>query len=86
MQGLYKVGYDRFGHISSTTNVTKSDITKLGIPSSDTTYSNATTEKLGLIKLKATDFSVADRFRLSLDIDGNAFVDVPLEEKIDDVF
>lgn len=85
-QGLYKVGYDRFGHISSTTNVTKSDITKLGIPSSDTTYSKATTEKLGLIKLKATDFSVADRFRLSLDIDGNAFVDVPLEEKIDDVF
>ena len=36
--GLYKVTIDATGHVSATTAVTKSDITALGIPSSDTTY------------------------------------------------
>lgn len=34
--GLYKVTVDATGHVSATTAVTKSDITNLGIPASDT--------------------------------------------------
>ena len=37
--GLYKVTVDGTGHVSSTVAVTKADITGLGIPGSDTTYS-----------------------------------------------
>jgi hypothetical protein len=40
--GLYKITVDEKGHVSSTTNVSKSDITALGIPSQDTTYSDMT--------------------------------------------
>lgn len=40
--GLYKITVDEKGHVSSTTNVVKSDITALGIPSQDTTYSDMT--------------------------------------------
>lgn len=47
--GLYKVTVDSTGHISGTTEVTKSDITGLGIPSTDTTYGNATTSAAGLM-------------------------------------
>lgn len=36
---LKKVKYDAQGHITGTSDVSKSDITALGIPSSDTTYS-----------------------------------------------
>ncbi len=38
--GLYKVTVDTTGHVSAATAVTKSDITSLGIPGSNTTYSN----------------------------------------------
>ena len=38
--GLYKVTVDAAGHVSSTTPVTKTDITGLGIPASNTTYSD----------------------------------------------
>ena len=37
---LYKVTVDAAGHVSSTTPVTKTDITGLGIPASNTTYSD----------------------------------------------
>ena len=40
--GLYKVTVDGTGHVSSAVNVSKSDITSLGIPSQDTTYSDMT--------------------------------------------
>lgn len=36
--GLYKITVDGTGHVSGTTAVTKSDITGLGIPAQDTTY------------------------------------------------
>ena len=36
--GLYKVAVDGTGHVSGATAVTKSDITALGIPAQDTTY------------------------------------------------
>lgn len=38
--GLYKVTVDSSGHVSATTAVAKADITALGIPSTNTTYSN----------------------------------------------
>lgn len=39
--GFYKLKYNATGHITGTTAVTKSDITGLGIPASDTTYTFA---------------------------------------------
>ena len=39
---LYKVTVDSTGHVSGATPVTKSDITDLGIPSSDTKYTHPT--------------------------------------------
>ena len=47
--GLYKITVDNTGHVSAVTNVAKDDITKLGIPAQDTTYSPATTDKDGLM-------------------------------------
>ena len=47
--GLYKITVDSTGHVSATTAVAKSDITGLGIPAQDTTYSEAGTS-LGLVK------------------------------------
>ncbi|WP_418748588.1 hypothetical protein [Faecalibacillus intestinalis] len=40
--GLYKVTVDAAGHVSGATAVAKADITGLGIPAQDTTYSNMT--------------------------------------------
>ena len=40
--GLYKVAVDATGHVSSTSSVSKGDITALGIPAQDTTYSAMT--------------------------------------------
>ena len=56
--GLYKVTVDASGHVSATSAVAKSDITALGIPSTDTTYSNATTSAAGL--MSASDKSKLD--------------------------
>jgi hypothetical protein len=49
--GLYKVTVDNTGHVSSTAAVAKSDITALGIPAQDTTYSTGTATSSGLTKL-----------------------------------
>lgn len=40
--GLYKITTDGLGHVSDATAVTKEDITSLGIPAQDTTYSAGT--------------------------------------------
>lgn len=47
--GMYKITVDGSGHISDSSVVTKSDITALGIPGQDTTYTNATSSKAGLM-------------------------------------
>lgn len=47
--GLYKVTVDGTGHVSGTAAVSKSDITGLGIPAQDTTYSAATQSAAGLL-------------------------------------
>lgn len=62
--GLYKITVDSSGHVSATTAVAKSDITQLGIPAQDTTYSAATESANGLMsaadkkKLNAIDSSL----------------------------
>lgn len=52
--GLYKITTNSEGHVTAGTAVTKDDITALGIPAQDTTYSAATTSTAGLM-------SVADK-------------------------
>lgn len=49
--GLYKVTVDSKGHVSETTVVSKADITALGIPAQDTTYSTGTASTAGVTKL-----------------------------------
>ena len=48
-EGFYKVAVDTQGHVTTTTPITKEDITILGIPAQDTTYTDATTTKSGLM-------------------------------------
>lgn len=55
--GFYKISTDAQSHVASVVNVTKDDITKLGIPAQDTTYSPATTSANGLM-------SAADKTKL----------------------
>lgn len=62
--GFKKVGSDANGHVVMAGDVTKEDITKLGIPAQDTTYEKATAEKDGLMskedKKKLDDMAVAE--------------------------
>lgn len=55
--GLYKITTNAQGHVTAATAVTKTDITALGIPGTNTTYSNATTSAAGLM-------SAADKTKL----------------------
>ena len=56
--GLYKITVNNNGHVSAATAVAKADITALGIPAQDTTYSEATTSTAGLM-------SAADKTKLN---------------------
>lgn len=47
--GLYKITTNATGHVTATTAVAKADITALGIPAQDTTYSAATSSANGLM-------------------------------------
>lgn len=74
--GLYKVTVDATGHVSAATAVAKGDITALGIPGQDTTYSAATTSANGLM-------SAADKTKL----DGmNIATDAEVTEMLNEVF
>ena len=55
--GLYKITTNAEGHVTGATAVVKGDITALGIPAQDTTYSAATTGAAGLM-------SAADKTKL----------------------
>ena len=57
--GLYKIAATAQGHIASATAVTKADITALGVPASDTTYTfdgtyNASTNKAATVSTVTT--------------------------------
>lgn len=56
--GMYKITVDSSGHVSAATAISKTDITGLGIPAQDTTYTNATSSKAGL--MSASDKSKLD--------------------------
>ena len=47
--GLYKITVDSLGHVTAVSAVQKSDITGMGIPSSDTTYGLASAYSNGLM-------------------------------------
>lgn len=56
--GFYKITTNAEGHVTGVTAVTKADITSLGIPAQDTTYSDATISASGL--MSATDKTKLD--------------------------
>ena len=64
--GLYKVTVDASGHVSAATAVVKADITALGIPATNTTYSKSTTSADGLMskedKTKLDGFAQASTY------------------------
>ena len=49
--GLYKITVDSLGHVTAVAKVEKTDITGLGIPGSDTTYSLASAYSNGLMSM-----------------------------------
>lgn len=70
--GLYKITVDATGHVSTVTAVAKGDITALGIPSTNTTYNDATQGTHGLMstadKKKLDAFGEASTYALKSDI------------------
>lgn len=61
--GLYKITVDSQGHVTNATAVVKSDITALGIPSTNTTYDNATSSANGL--MPSTDKAKLDGMEIA---------------------
>lgn len=74
--GLYKVTVDSTGHVSAATSVAKSDITALGIPAQDTTYSEATQSKAGL--MSASDKSKLASIDANAEVNQNAFGNIQI--------
>ena len=71
--GLYKVTVDATGHVSAVAAVTKSDITALGIPGTNTTYGEATAAKAGL--MSAADKTKLDSLVLATEEEVTAMLD-----------
>lgn len=63
--GLYKTTVDAEGHVTATTPVTKSDITKLGIHAQDTTYPMASATEDG--RMSKEDKSKLDGMSIATD-------------------
>jgi len=89
-EGLYKVTVDAQGHVSNVSAVEKGDITALGIPAQDTTYSDATESAAGLMpasavtKLKGIEADADVNIIESVKVNGSALtvtdkaVDIPV--------
>ena len=73
--GLYKFSTDSTSHIGSVTAVTKEDITNLGIPSTNTTYSQANSSTLGLVKIGFPESG--KNYPVELNTSGQMYVNVP---------
>ncbi len=96
--GLYKVTVDGKGHVSQAAAVSKADITALGIPEQDTTYSAATGSIAGLMsaadKNKLDAFGTADTYALKTDLTSlyrfrgsvETENDLPEEAEVGDVY
>ena len=74
--GLYKISVDGTGHVSGTAAVAKSDITALGIPAQDTTYSDATTSTSGL--MSSGDKTKLNGVATGAEVNQNAFSNVTI--------
>lgn len=84
--GLYKVMTNSQGHVTKATEVTKNDITALGIPAQDTTYGIATASKAGLVKpasvitkptINTATTTSGKYYHVQMSSDGAMFVNVP---------
>ena len=73
-EGFYKISTDAQSHVKSVTNVTKADITALGIPAQDTTYVIATTSANGLMSKE--DKSKLNGIAAGAEVNQNAFSNV----------
>lgn len=71
--GFKKVGNDAAGHVVLGEDVTKDDITALGIPAQDTTYAPATTKADGL--MSAADKTKLDTIEVTTDPEVTAMLD-----------
>lgn len=74
--GLYKITVDSTGHVSATAAVAKSDITGLGIPAQDTTYSDATTSASGL--MSSDDKIKLNGIATGAEVNQNAFSNIAI--------
>ena len=70
--GLYKITVDALGHVTAVTKVTKADITGLGIPSTNTTYSLASATANGLMSKE--DFTKLAGMTLATDAEVTAML------------
>lgn len=71
--GLYKVTVDSTGHVSGTAAVAKADITALGIPAQDTTYSSKTAASGGTdVSLVTTGEKYTWNSKTNTRVKGNA--------------
>lgn len=76
--GLYKITTDSSGHLTAATAVAKADITALGIPAENTTYSAVTTSADGLMtsamltKLNGIDTGAEVNVLESVSVNGSA--------------
>ena len=74
--GLYKITVDSSGHISGTTAVAKSDITALGIPSTNTTYSSVTAGSSTPGLMTGADKTKLDGVATGAEVNQNAFSNI----------
>ena len=72
--GLYKITTNAQGHVTAATAVAKADITGLGIPAQDTTYSAATTSKNGL--MSSSDKTKLNGIANGAEVNQNAFSNI----------
>ncbi len=69
---LYKIATDAQGHVTAATKVAKADLTALGLPAQDTTYTDATASASGL--MSAADKGKLDGMVTATDEEVNAML------------
>lgn len=74
---LYKIATDKFGHVTSTAAVTKTDITALGIPATDTntTYSSSNPDSV-IISTARLAFTASNAIKMDglADLSGTYYI------------
>ena len=75
--GLYKITTDGLGHVSNATSVTKADITALGIPAQNTTYSAGSGLSLSGTTINHASSSTAGTAGSSSSTSGSSTISIP---------